>query len=75
MDLDINLDDLPEHILEREHILIEQTFGDDESLNMKNKIEIVQLALKAVYEESIDILKNKINICLNFYISPHRQKE
>jgi DNA primase len=60
LELDINLEDLPEHILEREHILIEQTFGEDENLNMKNKIEILRLALKAVYEESIDILKNKI---------------
>jgi DNA primase len=60
LELDINPDDLPEHILEREHILIEQTFGEDEGLNMKNKIEILRLALKAVYEESIEILKNKI---------------
>ena len=60
LELEINLEDLPENILNKEHILIEQTLGEDENLNLKNLTEIMNLSLKAVYEESILLLKNKI---------------
>lgn len=60
VELEMSLDDLPEHILDKEHIMIEQTLGEDESQNFKNLLEIIKLTLKAVYEESILLLKNKI---------------
>ncbi len=60
LELEISLEDLPEHIFNKEHILIEQTLTDEETSNIKNLVEIIKLALKAVYEESIFFLKNKI---------------
>ncbi len=60
LELEINLDDLPENILDREHILVEQMLNEEESANLKNLVELMSLGLKFVYEEAINLVKNKI---------------
>jgi DNA primase len=60
LELEIVLVDIPENILDREHILIEQMLEEDAVVNIKNLTELINLGLKSVYEEAINQIKEKI---------------
>lgn len=63
---ELNLEEIPSNILEREHMIIEQMINQDEekleteTTVFKNLIEIIVLGLKTIYQETLNQTKLKI---------------